>query len=59
VVADQDADCPAVAAQGAPPAALPAGAYPRPAPPSFPAVLRRTGRLLRSLAAYTVLRNRG
>lgn len=58
-VARQDADCPAVAAQGATPAALPAGAYPRPAPPSLRAATRRAGRLLRSLAAYTVLRNRG
>jgi radical SAM protein with 4Fe4S-binding SPASM domain len=57
--ARQDADCPAVAAQGAPPAALPAGAYPRPARPSLSTAVRRAGRLLRSLAVYTVLRNRG
>jgi len=59
MVARQDADCFAVAAQGGPPAALPAGAYPRPSRPSLAAAARRTGRLLRSLAFCTVLRNRG
>ncbi len=55
----QDADCPAVAAQSEPPCNLPAGAYPRPARLSLPAAARSAGRLLRSLAFYTVLRNRG
>lgn len=58
-VARQDADCPAVAGQGAPPAALPAGAYPRPSRPSLAAAARGATRLLLSLAFYTVLRNRG
>ncbi|HQF87292.1 MAG TPA: radical SAM protein [Acidobacteriota bacterium] len=59
VVANQDTDCPAVSAQGTPPATLPAGSYPRPARPSLPAAACRASRLLRSVAFYTVLRNRG